>query len=176
MPRARRLVILVALAVALVVGCGDDDTAGTPAAAGAQEAQTETTPAELEARLKDTSTKPVIEKPTGAAPRKLVKEDIVKGKGKAAGRGDVVKVQYVGVAFSTGEQFDATWDRGQPYRFRLGTGDVIPGWDRGIVGMREGGRRELIIPPELAYGAQGSPPDIGPNETLVFVVDLVSVD
>lgn len=176
MPRARRLVILVALAVALVVGCGDDDTAGTPAAAGAEEAQTETTPAELEARLKDTSTKPVIEKPTGAPPRKLVKEDIVKGKGKAAGRGDAVKVQYVGVAFSTGEQFDATWDRGQPYRFRLGAGDVIPGWDRGIVGMRQGGRRKLIIPPELAYGAQGSPPDIGPNETLVFVVDLVSID
>jgi peptidylprolyl isomerase len=176
MPHARRLVILVALAVALVVGCGDDETAGTPAAAGAQEAQTETTPAELEAQLKDTSTKPVIEKPTGAPPRKLVKEDIVKGKGKAAGRGDTVKVQYVGIAFSTGEQFDATWDRGQPYRFRLGAGDVIPGWNRGIVGMREGGRRKLIIPPELAYGARGSPPDIAPNETLVFVVDLVSID
>ena len=83
-------------------------------------------------------------------------------------------VQYVGVTFSTGEQFDASWDSGQPFSFQLGGGQVIPGWDRGLKGMRKGGRRELTIPPTLAYGAQGSPPAIGPNETLVFVVDLVN--
>jgi peptidylprolyl isomerase len=80
----------------------------------------------------------------------------------------------VGVAFSTGEQFDASWDRGQPLTFRLGAGRVIKGWDRGIAGMREGGRRKLVIPPELAYGSQGQGP-IGPNETLIFVVDLVAI-
>ena len=83
-------------------------------------------------------------------------------------------VKYVGVTFSTGEEFDASWDRGQDFQFTLG-GRVIEGWNRGLVGMREGGRRMLTIPPELAYGTAGSPPLIGPNETLVFVVDLVSI-
>jgi peptidylprolyl isomerase len=84
-------------------------------------------------------------------------------------------MQYVGVAFSTGEEFDASWDRGEPFEFTLGNGDVIAGWDEGIVGMKEGGRRKLTIPAEQAYGAQGSPPTIGPNETLVFVVDLEKI-
>jgi peptidylprolyl isomerase len=174
-PRVFRLLTAVALAAALIAGCGDDDSDGA-ASADPQEAATETTPAEVEAQLKDTGTKPVIEKPTGAPPRRLVKEEIVKGKGRAAKPGDGVTVQYVGVSFSTGEEFDASWDRGQPFPFVLGAGDVIPGWDKGIVGMRKGGRRKLTIPPELAYGAQGSPPDIAPNETLVFIVDLVSID
>jgi peptidylprolyl isomerase len=84
-------------------------------------------------------------------------------------------MQYVGIAFSTGEEFDASWGRGQPFKFKLGQGMVIPGWDKGIVGMRAGGRRQLVIPPDLAYGAQGQPPSIGPNETLVFDVDLLKV-
>ena len=117
----------------------------------------------------------MLVKPTGSPPRKLVTEDIVKGKGRAAKAGDSVTVQYVGVSFSTGEQFDASWDIGQPFNFPLGAGQVIPGWDKGIAGMRPGGRRVLTIPPELAYGAEGFPPDIAPNETLVFVVDLVSI-
>jgi peptidylprolyl isomerase len=85
-------------------------------------------------------------------------------------------VQYTGVAWSTGRKFDSSWDRGaEPFAFRLGAGMVIPGWDQGVAGMRVGGRRELIIPPNLAYGERGAGQDIGPNETLIFVVDLVAV-
>ena len=84
-------------------------------------------------------------------------------------------MQYVGVNYSNGEEFDSSWSTGQPFEFQLGSGGVIPGWDEGIPGMKVGGRRELIIPPDLAYGQQGRPPDIGPDETLVFVVDLVDV-
>jgi peptidylprolyl isomerase len=86
-----------------------------------------------------------------------------------------VDVQYVGVSGLNGRQFDASWDRGEPFSFQLGTQQVIPCWDQGVEGMKVGGRRELIIPPKLAYGKQGSPPTIGPNETLVFVIDLVGV-
>ena len=90
--------------------------------------------------------------------------------------GSNVTVQYVGTSFKNGRQFDASWDRGEPFSFQLGAGSVIPGWDQGVQGMKVGGRRQLVIPPDLAYGPQGSPPAIGPNETLVFVIDLVSVD
>jgi peptidylprolyl isomerase len=101
-------------------------------------------------------------------------EDIVKGKGRAAKQGDSLTVQYAGVTFSTGTEFDASWNRGEPFTFELG-GQVIPGWNQGLEGMRPGGRRKLTIPPQLAYGAQGQPPSIGPNETLVFVIDLVRI-
>ncbi|MET0510295.1 MAG: FKBP-type peptidyl-prolyl cis-trans isomerase [Thermoleophilaceae bacterium] len=114
-------------------------------------------------------------KPTGAPPRKLETVDIVKGKGPAAKAGDNVTVHYAGVTFSTGEEFDASWTSGQPFRFPLGGGQVIQGWDIGVEGMKKGGRRQLTIPPELAYGAQGSPPVIGPNETLVFVIDMLEI-
>ncbi|HVW35563.1 MAG TPA: FKBP-type peptidyl-prolyl cis-trans isomerase [Acidimicrobiia bacterium] len=105
----------------------------------------------------------------------MEQKDLIVGKGKEAQAGQKVSVQYVGVAFSTKKQFDASWDRGQPFNFTLGAGDVIKGWDQGVVGMKVGGRRQLVIPPDLAYGPNGYPPVIGPNETLVFVVDLVSV-
>jgi peptidylprolyl isomerase len=168
-PRSLRQVTLLALAAALLTaGCGDDADSNS---AGAEQ-PTETTAAEARESLEDTSSKPVIEKPSGSPPRKLVKEDIVKGKGRGAESGDRITVHYVGVSFSTGDEFDASWDTGRPFTFTLGAGEVIPGWDRGIVGMRKGGRRTLTIPPELAYGAEGSGP-IAPNETLVFVVDLV---
>ena len=172
----RRLVLLLALLGSLAAaGCGSDDQSDSGESADAAETQTETSAAATQDKLKDTSTKPEIAKPTGSPPRKLVTENIVKGKGPAAKAGENVTVQYVGVSFSTGEQFDASWDAGQPFSFPLGAGQVIPGWDKGIVGMRKGGRRQLTIPPELAYGAEGFPPDIAPNETLVFVVDLVSI-
>jgi len=123
----------------------------------------------------DTSTKPVVEVPSGDPPTELVSTDIVEGDGATAAAGDQVTVQYVGVDYSTGEQFDASWDGGQPFPFQLGGGQVIPGWDQGVEGMKVGGRRELVIPPDLAYGAQGSPPSIGPDATLVFVIDLLDV-
>lgn len=125
--------------------------------------------------LTDTSVKPVIEVPSEPAPAELETEDIVEGDGDPATAGDQLTVQYVGVDYETGEQFDASWDTGQPFEFELGAGNVIPGWDEGIAGMNVGGRRQLTIPPELAYGPQGSPPAIGPNASLVFVVDLLDV-
>ena len=97
----------------------------------------------------------MIDKPTGVPPRRLVKEDIVKGKGPGAKPGDTVIVNYVGVSFSTGEEFDASWDSGQPFPVQLGAGNVIEGWEKGLVGIRKGGRRELIIPPGQAYGVAG---------------------
>jgi len=111
----------------------------------------------------------------GEVPAELVVDDIVEGDGAEAKSGDEVTVQYVGVDFRTGEEFDASWD-GEPFVFELGAGEVIPGWDEGVVGMKEGGRRQLTIPPDLAYGAQGSPPAIGPDATLAFVIDLQSID
>jgi peptidylprolyl isomerase len=118
--------------------------------------------------------KPPIGRPSGNPATTLQSRDIVKGTGKKAKPRDNVTVQYVGIAYSTGKQFDASWDRHQPFKFQLGAGMVIPGWDQGVVGMKVGGRRQLIIPPDLAYGPQGQGP-IGPNETLVFDIDLLKV-
>ena len=122
----------------------------------------------------DLGTKPEVPQPTGTPPDELATADVVVGEGAAAKPGDHVHVHYVGVSFSNGTQFDSSWDRGAPFDFPLGAGRVIKGWDFGVTGMREGGRRTLVIPPELGYGARGMGP-IAPNETLVFVVDLVKV-
>ncbi len=117
--------------------------------------------------------KPKVTVPKGPPPKKLVEKDIKKGNGATAKAGDEITVQYVGVGYETGQEFDSSWSRNEPFPFTLGSNSVIPGWEQGIVGMKVGGRRELIIPPELAYGSAGSPPVIGPNETLIFVVDLL---
>jgi peptidylprolyl isomerase len=175
-----RLFALLALIAALgLAACGDDDDDGggeaSPPPAAQEETETEPTPSEQREALEDTSTKPAIPRPTGSPPRRLEKEDIVRGSGPPAKAGDTVLVHYAGVTFSTGEEFDASWNSGQPFPVPLGEGRVIEGWDRGIPGMRVGGRRMLTIPPELAYGANGFPPAIGPNETLVFVVDLLEI-
>lgn len=122
----------------------------------------------------DLGSKPEVPTPSGSPPDELLTDDVVVGEGTAAKSGDHVTVHYVGVSFSSGKQFDASWDRGQPFDFPLGAGRVIQGWDFGVAGMREGGRRTLVIPPSLGYGPRGSGP-IKPNETLVFVVDLVKV-
>lgn len=120
--------------------------------------------------------KPEVKIPDGPPPKELVIEDIEPGEGAAAKRGDTVTVEYVGVDYRSGEEFDESYSRPHPFEFRLGAGAVIRGWDEGIEGMREGGRRKLIIPPRLAYGKRGAPPAIGRNATLVFVVDLVEVE
>ena len=119
--------------------------------------------------------KPTVSVPSGDPPTALQKTDLIVGDGAEAVAGKKVTVHYVGVSFATQKQFDASWDRGQPFSFVLGQGGVIQGWDEGVPGMKVGGRRQLVIPAELAYGAAGSAPVIGPNETLVFVVDLLSV-
>lgn len=119
--------------------------------------------------------KPEVDFPGGEPPADLEITDIWAGDGPAAKAGDNVQVHYVGVAFSTGEEFDSSWNRGQPLGFRLGGGQVIAGWDRGIQGMKVGGRRQLVIPPHLGYGNRGAGNAIAPGETLIFVCDLVAV-
>lgn len=196
MPSFRPLLAVLLAGLALVVAaCGDDnDDSGDAAATVTTEAPpAETSPVEEQAETtesasgsssatsqkisKDLDTEPEISKPSGDPPTALETKDIVKGKGKTAKKGDTVSVQYTGVSWSTGEKFDASWDRGkQAFPFQLGAGMVIPGWDEGVAGMKEGGRRMLVIPPDQAYGPAGSPPAIGPNETLIFVVDLEKVE
>ena len=120
--------------------------------------------------------KPHVYVPPGETPPgELTIEDLEPGTGRAAAAGDEVTVHYVGHSWSTRQQFDASWDRGETFTFRLGAGDVIAGWDQGVNGMQIGGRRRLVIPPNLGYGKRGAGGVIGPNETLVFVVDLISV-
>ena len=120
--------------------------------------------------------KPDVTIPDERPPGELVKHDETVGEGPEATAGSGVTVHYVGVSWSTGEEFDASWNRMEPFRFGLGQGQVIAGWDEGVQGMRVGGRRRLTIPPHLGYGAGGVGGVIAPNETLVFVVDLLAVD
>src|SRR5690242_162688 len=127
-------------------------------------------------RLMPTNEKPVVEVPTDQAPSyQLELDDLEVGDGEEATAGRIVEVHYVGVSWKTGKQFDASWDRGSTFKFGLGKGQVIAGWDQGVAGMRVGGRRRITIPPQLAYGKRGAGRAIGPDETLVFVVDLISV-
>jgi peptidylprolyl isomerase len=121
------------------------------------------------------SDKPEVDFPEGPPPNDLQVIDIVEGEGAEARAGDHVLVHYVGVAYSTGEEFDASYNRGTPLDFPLGAGRVIQGWDQGVVGMKVGGRRRLVIPPQLGYGDRGAGGVIKPGETLIFVVDLVEV-
>ncbi len=123
----------------------------------------------------DTSERPTITVPEGDAPTDLVIEDHVVGDGAEAINGAQVNVDYVGVAWSNGQEFDASWNRGDTLAFTIGAGQVIQGWDQGVAGMRIGGRRTITIPPNLGYGAAGAGGVIGPNETLIFTVDLRSI-
>jgi peptidylprolyl isomerase len=120
--------------------------------------------------------KPTVEVPTDQAPSyQLELDDIEVGDGNEAASGKVVEVHYVGVSWQTGKEFDASWNRGGTFKFKLGKGQVIAGWDQGVQGMKVGGRRRITIPPTLAYGKRGAGGVIGPDETLVFVVDLIAV-
>jgi peptidylprolyl isomerase len=162
-----------ALGVALALAaCGSSKAPGVVQApsAGDTQASVPTTPT-VPPALK---TKPVVPVPTSAAPSSLVTKDLVAGSGKSATAGQTVTVNYVGVLYKTGKEFDSSWKSGQPASFPLTPGGVISGWVKGLPGMKVGGRRELIIPPSMAYGKSGRA-GIPPNSTLVFVVDLLSV-
>ncbi len=194
MPSALPRLALLATIALFVAGCGTKTVdsgipdgsqtaavaaASTPAAAPqADAATTYTSDAALQpvTNAKDLAKQPVIPRPATARPTKLVARDLVVGTGPAAKDGDALTVRYVGISYSTGKVFDASWKTPQnAFPFTLGQQAVIPGWDKGIVGMKVGGRRELVIPPVDAYGAQGSGPDIKANETLIFVVDLKKI-
>jgi len=173
------------LAIAIVgAACGDasqDVVEASDATEPSTAVPTSTTvaqgpePTEPAAPVEDLATKPVVGIPDGDPPTDLVVVDRIVGDGEEAVAGALVSVQYVGVRYSDGGQFDASWDRGQAFEFELGAGQVIAGWDRGVEGMRVGGRRELIIPAPLAYGDRSPSGEIPPGSALIFVVDLVSI-
>jgi peptidylprolyl isomerase len=162
---SRIRIAAVALTTLVLAGCSDDQEAVVPEGVPERSFDLEAKPDPTELLPSD----------RGEPPTELVSEDLVPGEGEEAVAGTTVTVHYVGVNWSDGTEFDASWDRGQPFSFELGAGRVIPGWEQGVEGMRVGGRRTLTIPPDLAYGERGAGGVIGPNETLVFVVDLLDV-
>jgi peptidylprolyl isomerase len=183
---------LAVLALLMVAGCGGGSSSGATAAGESGEASTAAekfqipvkgkpptrTEKEIEAKwdgkgLLGPQPKPIV--PKGPPPEELVVQDLIKGKGRVAHKGDEITVQYVGVNYRTGEEFDASWRYGKPFPFELGAGFVVQGWEEGLEGMEVGARRELIIPPELGYGYRRQE-GIPPGSTLVFVVDLLSVE
>jgi peptidylprolyl isomerase len=184
-PRRPGLALAALAAVALIAGCGssgsstitvgNENKADNSLAKASAPSSTSTTPAKTASTPTSgpLSKEPTVTPPAGAAPSKLVTKDIVTGTGPEAKAGQSVTVNYVGVLFNGGKQFDASWKRKEPFTFTLGKGQVIAGWDQGVAGMKVGGRRELTIPAQLAYGAKGSPPSIPANAPLVFVVDLL---
>jgi peptidylprolyl isomerase len=178
--RSRVIIGLAALAAAsLIAGCGGSGSSGSTIGVGNENKSDEALVKAGETAAAKTPTsgplasEPKVTPPSGAAPAKLEKKDLVVGTGKEAKAGDTVTVNYVGVLYKGGKEFDASWKRKEPFQFKLGQGQVIKGWDQGVAGMKVGGRRELVIPAELAYGKTGSPPTIPANAPLVFVVDLL---
>jgi peptidylprolyl isomerase len=189
--RSRAGLALSTLAAAgLIAGCGSsgssstitvgnenkaDETLAKKSAAATTSTPTSTTASVKTPTSGPLSKDPTVSVPSGAAPAKLVTKDIVKGTGPEAKSGGAVTVNYVGALLKGGKVFDASWKRNEPFKFTLGQGAVIKGWDQGVAGMKVGGRRELIIPASLAYGAKGAGSSIPPNSSLVFVVDLLGV-
>jgi peptidylprolyl isomerase len=188
--RSRAGLALATLAVAaLIAGCGSssststitvgnenkaDETLGKSSASATTSTPTATTAAKTPTSG-PLSKEPTVTIPPGAAPTTLVVKEIIKGTGPEAKAGQPVTVNYVGALFKGGKVFDASWKRNEPFTFTLGQGSVIKGWDQGVAGMKVGGRRELIIPAALGYGAKGAGASIPPNSTLVFVIDLLGV-
>jgi peptidylprolyl isomerase len=183
-------VLLVALAVAaFAVGCGsskDESLADKSAEKAEQELKSQKPIPEPKpisspvvqptAGEADINKEPKVPKGSGSPPTTLKAETLIQGSGPAIKNGQQATVNYVGVLFKNGKQFDASWGKGkQPFQFTLGGGQVIPGWDQGVLGMKVGERRRLTIPADLAYGAQGSPPKIGPNQALIFDIDLKKI-
>lgn len=177
--RSRAFACLAALLLAgLIAGCGSSSSTSS-IGVGTENKSDEALAKAGETAVAKTptsgplATEPKITPPSGAAPAKLVTKDLITGTGKEAKAGDTVTVNYVGVLYKGGKEFDASWKRKEPFQFKLGEKQVIAGWDQGVAGMKVGGRRELIIPASLGYGATGSPPSIPANAPLVFVVDLL---
>jgi peptidylprolyl isomerase len=179
--RGRLPVALLALAAALIVaGCGGSSSHSETIALGNENSADQSliksggeTAAAKTPTSGPLSEEPKVTPPTGKAPEKLESKDLIVGTGPEAKTGDSVTVNYVGVLYKGGKEFDASWKRKEPFSFTLGKSEVIKGWDQGVVGMKVGGRRELIIPPGLAYGAEGSGSSIPPNSPLIFVIDLL---
>lgn len=178
--RSRALLTLAALGAAgLIAGCGGSSSSSSTIGVGNENTSDESLAKAGEVTVAKTptsgplATEPKVTPPSGPPPTKLEKKDLVVGTGKEAKAGETVTVNYVGVLYKGGKEFDASWKRKEPFQFKLGQGQVIKGWDQGVAGMKVGGRRELVIPAELAYGKTGSPPAIPPNAPLVFVVDLL---
>ena len=176
--------LILALCAALMVGvagCGgsSDSSTGSTESSSSSEAggsgEESGGSSETETDASGEKTKPTVTVPTEVSPKNFAIKELEEGSGAEAKKGDEVTVQYVGVGYDSEKEFDSSWSRNEPFTFTLGAGEVIKGWDQGVEGMKVGGRRELLIPGELAYGPEGSPPKIGPNETLVFVIDLLSV-
>lgn len=157
------------LALAFAACGGDDDSSSDSGGEETTAAASSASPSEVG------KTKPEVVVQGGLPAQTLEKNDLVVGTGKEAKAGDEITVEYVGVGQKSKKEFDTSWG-GEPLVFGLGSGLVITGWEEGIPGMKVGGRRELVIPGEMAYGPEGSPPEIGPNETLIFVVDLLNVE
>jgi peptidylprolyl isomerase len=168
-------ILLILIAVPAVTACGGEDEGSEDAGAATTAPAGEAGTSGGDEASADLEEKPEVQVPDGPPPDELEVEDLVEGDGDEAQQGDLLEVEYVGVLYENGSEFDSSWERDEPFAFQLGAGMVIPGWDEGLEGMREGGRRRLTIPPDLAYGEAGAPPDIGPGETLVFVIDLVDL-
>ncbi len=182
---SRAALAAMALAATIAIaGCGSSGSSSTitignenssdQALIKASESTTSSAASETP-KIGPLATEPKVTPPTGPAPTKLETKNLIVGTGAEAKAGQKITVNYVGVLYKTGKVFNASWETKEPFSFTLGEGQVIKGWDEGIPGMKVGGRRELIIPAELAYGKAGSPPKIPPNEALVFVVDLLAV-
>jgi peptidylprolyl isomerase len=174
----KALVLTIAVCAGLAAaGCGgSDSTAGSNEASGAS---AETVSAKVEAAAEAEAAareKPAVNSPETAVPKNVEVTEWESGTGAEAKAGDEVTVRYVGIGYRTDKEFDSSWSRGEPFTFTLGAGEVIPGWEQGVEGMKVGGRRELIVPAKFAYGKAGSPPKVAPNEPLIFVIDLLEVN
>lgn len=171
------LCAILAIAVAGCGGSSDSTSSSESTESGATTSSTEASKestGSTESTTASKKTKPKVTVPKGISPKNFATKELEPGTGPGAKAGDEVTVQYVGVGYDSEEEFDSSWG-GEPFTFTLGAGKVIKGWDQGVEGMKVGGRRELLIPGNLAYGPAGSPPSIGPNETLIFVIDLLSI-
>jgi peptidylprolyl isomerase len=168
---------LAALAIViLIAGCGSSSSGGSSIGVGEENKSAEklATSSGGSAPAKTPTSGPLSKPPTGPPPTKLVSKDLIVGTGAEAKAGSSISVNDIGILYKTGKQFESSFSRNEPFALTLGSKMVIPGWENGIPGMKVGGRRELIIPAAEGYGAQGSPPKIPPNETLIFVIDLLS--